>query len=327
MDGSASGWVWGDVPEARDSWKFFGISAKNRSEGVILFPLGLFAQLTGTRWLRVVARGSATGLAIGYLLAGLLLYFEQGDLLFPAPKSYEKDTPATVHLPFEDLHIAVSPSEYLHAWWIPAAAPSAKVILMFHGNGYVLENIATSEAVVLHEIGTNLLLVDYRGYGGSSPAKTRESTVYEDARSALSYLTEHRRVSVHDIYVLGRSIGSGPATQSALENPRLGGLILESPFSSIDDAARVLPVTRMFPVHWMLRTHFDNLSKIGSVRVPLLMVSGSADSLTPVWMAKAIFAQANQPKQLMVIPGAGHDDLLFVGGQALTDALRNFVNH
>lgn len=278
------------------------------------------------RWLRVAARGSATGLAIGYILVGLLLYFEQGDLLFPAPKSYEKDTPAIAGLPFEDLHIAVSPSEYLHAWWIPAAAPSTKVILMFHGNGYVLEDMATSEAVALHEIGTSLLLVDYRGYGGSSPAKTRESTVTEDARSALSYLTEDRRVSARDIYVLGRSIGSGPATQLAVENPRLGGLILESPFSSIEDAARALPVTRMFPVHWMLRTHFDNLSKIGSVREPLLVVSGSADSLTPVWMAKSVFAQANQPKQLMVIPGASHNDLLSVGGQGLTVALRNFVN-
>jgi fermentation-respiration switch protein FrsA (DUF1100 family) len=211
----------------------------------------------------------------------------------------------------------------IHAWWIPAKEPSDKAILMFHGNGYVLEDMVASEAATLHEIGVNLLLVDYRGYGGSGPITPNEATVNEDARAALNYLR-----MLHDlrnIYVLGRSIGSGPATQLAVENPGLGGLILESPFSSIDDAARVLPITRIYPVHWMLRTHFDNFSKIGSVRVPLLVVSGTADTLTPVWMAKEIFEKANQPKQVDLIPGAGHDDLLFVGGQRLTAILRAFV--
>jgi hypothetical protein len=185
--------------------------------------------------------------------------------------------------------------------------------------------MATSEAVALHQIGTNLLLVDYRGYGGSSAAKTRESTVNEDARSALNYLKDHRRVSVRDIYVLGRSIGSGPATELAVKNAGLAGLILESPLSSIDAAAKAVPVSRIFPLRWMLQTHFDNLSKISSVRTPLLVISGAADTLTPTWMAKEIFAHANQPKLLMVIQGASHNDLLFAGGQALTEALRIFV--
>jgi pimeloyl-ACP methyl ester carboxylesterase len=259
-----------------------------------------------------------------YLVVGLLLYFEQSDLLFPAPKEYEKATPGDGHLPFEDLHIAVNQTDFLHAWWIPAA-PSDRAVLMFHGNGYVFEQMATSEAESLHEIGANVLLVDYRGYGGSTPIAPRESSIDEDARAAIMYLQSHRGFPLERIYVLGRSIGSGPATQLAVENPGLGGLILESPFSSIDDAARVLPIARIYPVHWMLRTHFDNFSKIASVRVPLLIVSGTVDTLTPVWMAKRIFEKANQPKQLKLISGAGHDDLLFVGGQALTTLLRTFI--
>ena len=274
-----------------------------------------------------MARGSATALAFGYLLLGLLLYFEQSDLVFPAPKTYPAQTPAAALLQFEDLRIAVNQTDYLHAWWIPAAATSSKIILMFHGNGYVLENMATNEAVTLHEIGANLLLIDYRGYGGSSPVKIQESTLYEDARSALVFLKEQKRVSVRDVYVLGRSIGGGPATQLAVENPDLGGLILESPFTSVDDAATALPISRIYPAHWMLQTHFDNLSKIGKIHIPFLIVSGTADTLTPVWMANAIFAHANNPKQLDLIPNAGHDDLLFVGGKALTKVLQDFIDH
>jgi uncharacterized protein len=281
--------------------------------------MNVFSQIKGVRWLRALA----TGVAGAYLVIGLILYFQQNFFLFPAPQSYPRATPADAHLAFDDLHIAVNDRGNIHSWWIPASEPSDKVILMFHGNGYVLEDMATSEAATLHEIGVNLLLVDYRGYGGSSGLKPNESTVNEDARAALNYLRGLK--DLRNIYVLGRSIGSGAATQLALENPGLGGLILESPFSSVDDAARVLPVAHLYPVHWMLLTHFDNSSKIGSVRVPLLVVSGTADTLTPVWMAKEIFEKANQPKQIELIPGAGHNDLLFVGGQKLTALLRAFV--
>jgi pimeloyl-ACP methyl ester carboxylesterase len=255
-----------------------------------------------------------------YFVVGVILYFEQGSLLFPAPQSYERVTPK---IPFEDLHIAVNQTDQIHAWWIPAA--SDKVVLMFHGNGEVLEYMARSEAMALHEIGANLLLIDYRGYGASTPATPRESSVQEDANAAFQYLRDRSGVSIERIYVLGRSIGSGPATQLAVENPGLGGLILESPFSSIDDAARAMPVSRVYPLRWLLHTHFDNLSKIGSVRVPVLVVCGTEDSLTPLWMAKEIFNHANEPKQLDVIQGAGHNDLLFIGGQALTKVLQGFV--
>lgn len=166
--------------------------------------------------------------------------------------------------------------------WIPAA--STQVVLVFHGNGYVMEEMVGDELGCLREIGASLLLNDYRGYGGPD-----ETTVNEDAEAALNYLLRDRRIARSDVIVLGRSIGSGPATQLARNHAGLGGLILESPFSSIDD------------------------------------VSGTADTLTPKWMAEKIFAQAHQPKQLYLVEGAGHDDLLMTGGRSLTQLLQKFV--
>jgi uncharacterized protein len=235
-----------------------------------------------------------------------------------------KTTPAGSGLQFEDLRISVDAGDHLHAWWIPAAMPSSKVILAFHGNGYVLEDMVADEAGYLHEIGANLVLVYYRGYGLSSRVRPNESTVDEDAEATLNYLLRTRGIPIANIFVLGRSIGSGPATHLALGNRRLGGLILESPFSSIDDAAASW-YFRIYPLGIMLRTHFDNLSSISLVRVPLLIVSGTADVLTPTWMAKKIFAQANQPKQLYLVSGGGHDDLLTMGGPVLAHVLQRFV--
>ena len=105
----------------------------------------------------------------------------------------------------------------------------------------------------------------------------------------------------------------------------LGGLILESPFTSIDDAARAIWYLRIYPISIMLRTHFANASRIGSVRIPVLIVAGTSDTLTPSWMAEEIFARANSPRQLYLVPHAGHDDLVDVGGNALVEELRKFI--
>jgi hypothetical protein len=75
----------------------------------------------------------------------------------------------------------------------------------------------------------------------------------------------------------------------------------------------------------MLRTHFDNASKIGGVRAPVLIVAGTADTLTPPWMAEKLFAAAHGPKRLYLVQNAGHNDLVATGGNALTAALREAV--
>jgi len=277
------------------------------------------------QWARSAAVKLTAFLLIGYLAIGASLYFEQSKLLFPARKTFEKTTPANIGLDFEDLRIPVHPRDDLHAWWILAGSESAKAILVFHGNGYVLEYMVRDEATSLHAIGANLTLVDYRGYGSSSPIDPDESTVDEDAEAALNYLLVRRGNPIGNIFVLGRSIGSGPATDLAMKHPGLAGLILESPFSSVDDAAANVWYSRYFPVRLMLRTHFDNLSKVSAVQVPLLIVSGTKDTLTPPSMAESIFARAHQPKQLHLVAGAGHNDLLAVGGKSLTEVLQKFV--
>ena len=110
-------------------------------------------------------------LLFAYAGFGALFYFQQDHMTFPAPSQYAKATPADVGIAFEDLHIPVTGSEQVHAWWIPSTEPSNRVLLMFHGNGYVLEQTVGSagELLPLHNLGADLLLVDYRGYGSSTP--------------------------------------------------------------------------------------------------------------------------------------------------------------
>jgi uncharacterized protein len=273
-------------------------------------------------------------LATIYAALCALLYFTQDLQVFPAPQEFPKLTPMTLGIPFEDLHIPVNGSEQIHAWWLPATNPSKKVFLSFHGNGYVLESNITRESesksdlFSLHEIGINVLAIDYRGYGLSSPGPTNEKRVYEDARAAFNYLTVQRGVPARDIIVAGYSIGTGPATELAKEHPDAGGLLLVSPFTSTPDIVKTHSVfwwAWPFPYRLLSHNKFDNLSKINSVHIPVFIAVGTADTLTIPSMAQALYQRANDPKQLYQVPGAGHNEIWTVGGQALRDQIAAFV--
>ena len=272
-----------------------------------------------------VAIGFLINAAIAYLTLGAFFYLRQSVLIFPAPKTFAQATPADRGISFRNLRIPVAPNHELHAWWIPSTPPSDKAILVFHGNGYVLENMVAAELPSLLDIGANLLLIDYRGYGSSSEIAPSEATVNADAEAALAWLLGQPGMQAGSVFLLGRSVGSGPATNLASKYSGLAGLILESPFSSLDDAAAGSWIFRLYPVSFMLHTHFDNLSKMGAVRAPVLIVSGTGDRLTPKWMAEALFARARQPKQLYLVPGADHNNLLALGGQRLVRVTRNLI--
>jgi fermentation-respiration switch protein FrsA (DUF1100 family) len=281
------------------------------------------------RTLRIFLAALLSAIVLAYLGFGAFFYFRQDQMTFPAPAQYTKTTPADVGIAFEDLHIPVTGagSGQVHAWWIPAVRPSDKTLLMFHGNGYVLEQTvgATGEMMPLHRLGANLLLLDYRGYGSSSPGTPNETRVYEDAHAALGYLLNQRHMPIHSVIFMGRSIGTGPATQLAVEHPDAGGLILESPFTSVPEAAKAIWYLRAFPLSLVVHNRFDNLSKIGSVHVPVFITVGTEDTLTPPEMAKALFRDANQPKQLYLVPGADHNGIVGTGGQTLENQMSAFI--
>jgi len=265
-----------------------------------------------------------------YLAACGLFYFQQDKLVFPAPTQYPKTTPQDIGLLFEDLHIPVNGSEQIHAWWIPAASPTDRVALLLQGNGVVINvsfgaDRAMFESTPLHDLGLNLLMLDYRGYGTSSPIHPSEQHLNQDAQAAYAYLTDQRHIPSRDVIIVGRSIGTGPATELATHHPDASGLILMSPFTRLSDAGKSIPFLRPLPISLLMRNTFDNLSKIDAVRVPLLIIVGSEDHLATPAMAQAVFEKANQPKRLYVQPGASHNHLVDVGGKTLEDQIGAFI--
>ena len=226
------------------------------------------------------------------LVAGL--YFAQRSLIYPAPSG-------TGALPsgFQQITYQTTDGLALKAGYRPAQDANP-TILYFHGNGadWPSSTVATGNLIAG---GFGVLAAEYRGYNGN-PGKPDEEGLYLDARAAVLWL-EEQGIAAEKIVIIGNSIGSGPAVQIAAEiNPR--ALVLISPFSSLDQA--VSEKVRWAPTRLLLRDRFDNLSKIGDVSVPALILHGDADTLISDSHSRAL-ARAKPDAELIIVEGAGHD--------------------
>jgi fermentation-respiration switch protein FrsA (DUF1100 family) len=88
---------------------------------------------------------------------------------------------------------------------------------------------------------------------------------------------------------------------------------LISPISSIAEVANEQWMFRYLlrPAELFLGANrFDTASRIASIHMPLLILHGSVDELAQPWMAQKIFANANEPKIIRMIQGAGHNDIM-----------------
>ena len=255
------------------------------------------------------------------LLAGLILVpvlFERRLIYFPF-RTLEV-TPKELGLRFEEARLVTEDGVTLHGWFLPVDG-SRFTVLVCHGNAGNISH-RLDRAMLMHaKLKTDVFLFDYRGYGLSQGAPDEEGT-YRDARAAHRYLSTARGVPPGNLIIFGESLGAAVALQLALEVPARG-LVLESPFTSVGDMARgVVPV---LPLGRLLRTKYDNLGKVGGLRMPLLVLHGDRDTTVPFAQGRRLFEAAPEPKSFFVIRGAGHNDTYLIGGDLYWQAWSDFL--
>lgn len=250
------------------------------------------------------------------------MFVFQSHLLFQPTRALPR-TPDALGLPYETVRIATDDGETLHGWWMPAdrTRPSRGTLFFFHGNA---GNIAgrLENARQFHQMGLNVLLFDYRGYGQSSGAPSEEG-LYRDAEAAWAWLTDVRGVASADITIFARSMGGGPASWLAAHtDPK--AVILESVFTSVPDvAAHHYPFV---PVRWLARTQFDVRSRVPDLEARLLVIHSRADRIVPFSHGQQLYDAASEPKQFLEIDG-GHNDGFWVSRQRYTREIRGFLDN
>jgi len=239
-------------------------------------------------------------LAVLYALIVLVAWLGQRKLL------YFPDRTRTVPVDFglaavEEIGLQTADGERVLAWYGKARA-GEPTILYFHGNGGSFP--ARVERFRAHLArGRGLFMMTYRGYGGSTGSPSEAANV-ADARLAYGTLVA-RGVAARDVILYGESLGTGIAVQLAAALP-VGGVILESPYSSIVDVgAAAYP---FLPVRQLMSDRYETMRFIGEVKAPVLVVHGDQDRLIPFAMGLKVFEAAPAPKRLIVLKGAGHVD-------------------
>jgi len=201
-----------------------------------------------------------------------------------------------------------------------ADANTRPTILFFYGNGMCMAD-ALGEFNKLRRLGNNVMLCDYLGYGMSS-GKPSEAGCYAAAEAVWEHVTARPDVDKTKIIPFGWSLGSSVAFELASTKP-VAGLITCSAFTSMADMARaVLP---LFPTSLLLRHRFENERKLADVKVPMLIMHGTHDSIIPFAMSKRLAQLAGNRATFVPIDRGDHNDVFDVGGEAMFKQIAQFI--
>ena len=251
---------------------------------------------------------------------GLLWAFQRRLIYLPSPGPVP---PAATVLPgAEDVSFETADGLRLQGWFVPPVGPGGRgpAVLVCNGNGGD-RSMRAGLAAALARMGLAVLLFDYRGYGGN-PGSPTEEGLADDARAALEYLAGRPEVDPGRVVYLGESLGAAVALRLAVERPP-AALVLRSPFASLAEVGRRhYPV---LPVSLLLRDRYDSAALVGRLTAPLLVVAGGRDRIVPVSHSRRLFAAAPEPKRLVVLDGADHNDHDLHAGPRLVGELRAFL--
>ena len=193
----------------------------------------------------------------------------------------------------------------LNGWFFASQTkPELASMIFFHGNGGNIANVGwLAQRFASH--GFNVLIFDYRGYGGSDGVAANEADLYADGDAAVDFVMHKKGIRSEQIVLYGHSLGTTVVADVASRRT-FGAVVLESGFSSASSVATsALPWLPGF-LHFLGKNRFESARKLNRVKVPILIAHGDPDRTIPTSEARLLYAAANEPKKLLIIPGAGH---------------------
>jgi len=235
---------------------------------------------------------TVTSITLAYLVINLFIYFYQRNLLYnPSENNYLNDK---INFNYKEIFIETDKNIKLKSWFINKDLKKFKTVVFFHGNAGNLLNRVHK----INELNKNL---------------------YYDAQQIINWL-KVQGLDNKDIVLYGESLGTGVATELASKN-NFGGIILESPFTSMVDTAKIY--YPYLPVNFLLKDRYDSKSKISDIKTPILIMHGKMDNIVPQQMGLELFEKANNPKYSYF---PEDDDHMMNYNKQLLNEIKLFIN-
>ena len=237
----------------------------------------------------------------------LLIWFGQERILFQPPRVHERPPL------FGRVEYDAEDGQALVGYLVGDPTTSRGVLVCFHGNAdLAMWQLEWAQQVREHSEHA-VFLAEYRGYMGLAGIPSYASTKL-DAQAATNYINSvYRRPRLS---YFGHSLGSAVATELAqVEKPH--ALLLQSPFISARAMARLIvspPVEKVWSR--ISRIHFETKHAVASLDVPVSVAHGTSDRLVPVKMGLEVYEAARRKGELLIVEGAGHNNVADLGGDA-----------
>jgi len=246
------------------------------------------------------------GLASGLLL---LLWWGQERILFQPPILFGgQNEPGRVEYRAAD-------GQRLIGYVVGDPRTSPGVMVSFHGNADLAVWQLDWARSVHEHTGYAVFLAEYRGYMslGGSPSY---ATTKLDADAAYDHLKNELGADTTRLAYHGHSLGTAVAAELAQRHPPRA-LLLQSPFTSARAMARLI-VSPPVVLAWkaVSRIHFDTKSLVSSLDVPVSVAHGNRDRVVPFKLGLEVYEAARRKGELLVVEGAGHNDVVDVAGEA-----------
>ncbi len=249
-----------------------------------------------------------------YFSICMVIYFTQEKLLYHPGENNYLDQNLLNHK-IEKIYI--SSDEKLVGWYYKKNE-KFKTILFFHGNAGKIDN-RIYKLNEFSKMNINYLIFAYRGFSGNN-GKPSENGLYQDARAAKMWLNNNK-IEDKQIILYGESLGTAVALDLA-KDIDFAGLILESPFTSMTKLAK--KYYPYLPVKILLRHKYNSISKLKSVKSPILVMHGKKDKIVPFNMGLNIYKNANSPKFNFF---RDDDDHMMDFDQEMIDNLEKFIKY
>ena len=243
-------------------------------------------------------------------------YLESHSIFFPSKSMI--GTPQDVGLDFKDIFITTEDKVKIHGWFIPSSFPSDKTLIFLHGNAGNISG-RLEKIKLFHEMGLNVFIIDYRGYG-KSEGKPTEEGVYKDALAAYDYVAKREDMKDKAIIIYGASLGGAIAVDLASKR-KAEYLIVDSSFTNaVDMAKRIFP----FVPSILIKTKLDSLKKIKNIQSAKLFIHSKEDEIVPFVLGEKLYDSASEPKEFLEIRG-GHNDGHIYDGDKFEAGVKHFL--
>jgi dipeptidyl aminopeptidase/acylaminoacyl peptidase len=237
--------------------------------------------------------------------------------------------PDDAGLPQENIVLETKEGFNLSCWFVKQAGTSRGTIIYLHGVGDCKIG-GVPYARLFHNQGFNVFLYDSRRHGNSGGQYCTYG-FYEkhDLSLVIDYLLGRHDVHIGNIGVFGTSMGAAIALQAAAIDKRISAVVAEASFTDlrtviVDHQKRIIKL----PWHFLRNlamsrpqklAHFkarfvSPIHSVQNVHKPVLFIHGTDDTRVRAEYSKALYENANQPKELLLIQRGDHTNLLNVGG-------------